>query len=184
MIVDPEAPRLASSHKPPRKREIGKHGGKKVEGAKQKSKPAKQYVPPRDAAKTISSSVCRVCKRDFGSPQARAAHLGGAPACRALLGLPPLPQSQYATAVTATGEFDRCVTCNLAPPLTTFSRSLSGYWRKTCDLCRAENEAAAAEKKAAAAREDEAWKAAGVPADLPALREAYAREQAAKKQRV
>ena len=30
----------------------------------------------------------------------------------------------------------------------------------------------------------EAWKAAGVPADLPALREAYAREQAAKKQRV
>ena len=72
---------------------------------------------------------------------------------------------------------DRCVTCNLAPPMATFSRSLTGYRRKTCDTCRAENEAAAA-------REDEAWKAAGVPADLPALRKAYAREQAAKKQRV
>ena len=71
---------------------------------------------------------------------------------------------------------DRCVTCNLAPPKATFSRSLTGYRRKTCDTCRAENEAAAA-------REDEAWKAAGVLADLPALREAYAREQAAKKLR-
>ena len=73
----------------------------------------------------------------------------------------------------AAGEFDRCDTCNLAPPLATFSRSLRGKRRRTCDMCRAE-------KEAAAASEDEAWKAAGVPADLPALREAYAREQAAK----
>ncbi len=80
-------------------------------------------------------------------------------------------------AASAAGEFDRCDTCNLAPPLATFSRSSRGKRRRTCDTCRAENEAAAA-------REDEAWKAAGVPADLPALREAYAREQAAKKQRV
>ena len=75
-------------------------------------------------------------------------------------------------------DADRCGTCNLAPPLVTFSRSLAGYRRTRCDTCRAEK------KAAAAAREDEAWKAAGVPADLPALREAYAREQAAKKQRV
>ena len=87
-------------------------------------------------------------------------------------------------AVSAACEFDRCDTCNLAPPLATFSRSARGKRRRTCDMCRAENEAADAEKKAAAAREDEAWKAAGVLADLPALREAYAREQAAKKQRV
>ena len=80
-------------------------------------------------------------------------------------------------AALAAGEFDRCDTCNLAPPLATFSRFSRGKRRRTCDTCRAEN-------KAAAASVDEAWKAAGVPADLPALREAYAREQAAKKQRV
>ena len=82
-------------------------------------------------------------------------------------------RTQKDAAGRAAGEFDRCDTCNLAPPLATFSRS-GGKRRRTCDTCRAENEAAV----------DEAWKAAGVPADLPALREAYAREQAAKKQRV
>ena len=102
---------------------------------------------------------------------------------------PPPPPAQTAPAPPPPGAprrsgrvpaprviVDRCVTCNLAPPMATFSRSLTGYRRKTCDTCRAENEAAAA-------REDEAWKAAGVPADLPALRKAYAREQAAKKLR-
>jgi len=86
-------------------------------------------------------------------------------------------RTQKDAAARAAGEFDRCDTCNLAPPLATFSRNLSGKRRRTCDMCRAENEAAAAS-------EDEAWKAAGVPADLPALRKAYAREQAAKRQRV
>jgi len=86
-------------------------------------------------------------------------------------------RTQKDAAARAAGEFDRCDTCNLAPPLATFSRTLTGYRRRTCDTCRAENDAAAA-------RVNEAWKAAGVPADLPALREAYAREQAAKKQRV
>ena len=86
-------------------------------------------------------------------------------------------RTQKDAAARAAGEFDRCDTCNLAPPLATFSRSARGKRRRTCDTCRVENEAAAASV-------DEAWKAAGVPADLPALREAYAREQAAKKQRV
>ena len=81
-------------------------------------------------------------------------------------------RTQKDAAERAAGEFDRCDTCNLAPPLATFSRR-SGKRRRTCDLCRAEKRAPV----------DEAWKAAGVPADLSALRKAYAREQAAKKLR-
>ena len=54
------------------------------------------WRPPADVTQTINSSVCRACKREFRSPHARAAHLGHATACRAALGLPPLPPSQYA----------------------------------------------------------------------------------------
>ena len=81
-------------------------------------------------------------------------------------------RTQKDAAERAAGEFDRCDTCNLAPPLATFAR-YRGKRRRTCDTCRAEKRAPV----------DETWRSAGVPADLPALRKAYAREQAAKKLR-